>query len=48
MRHPFRGEPKPEGVVAVDAILYQIDKVEQAAIALRKLVESLEREELEP
>jgi hypothetical protein len=47
MRHPFRGDEKPEGVVAVDAILYQIDKVEAAAVALRRLVESLEREELD-
>jgi hypothetical protein len=48
MKRPKWGGEPSEGVVAVDAILYQIDKVEAAAVALRRLVESLEREELEP
>jgi hypothetical protein len=48
MNRPRWGGEKPEGVVAVEAILYQIDKVEQAAVALRHLVEAMEREELEP
>jgi hypothetical protein len=48
MKRPRWGGEPSEGVVAVDAILYQIDKVEAAAVALRQLVEAMQQEDLEP
>jgi hypothetical protein len=47
MKRPRWGDEKPEGVVAVDRLLYQIDKVEAAAVALRQLVEAMQQEDLE-
>jgi hypothetical protein len=45
MKRPRWGDEKPEGVVAVDAILVQIEKVEEAAVALRELVEAMQAED---
>jgi hypothetical protein len=48
MKRPKWGGEPSEGVVAVDRLLYQIDKVEAAAVALRRLVEAMQQEDVEP